>query len=58
LGAVDRDAQQVKAEVVPNTQAQTVLPFIAETVDPSATLHTDEYNVYNRLGNAGTSICA
>lgn len=52
VGAVERGGD-VKALVVPNTQSQTVLPFVEDTVDKSATLHTDEYNVYNKLGQRG-----
>jgi transposase len=52
VGAVERGGS-VKAKVVTNTQAQTVIPFVDETVDINATVHTDEYNVYNGLGKRG-----
>jgi transposase-like protein len=52
VGAVERKGR-VKAQVVPNTEAQTVLPFVDQTVDASATVHTDEYPVYSKLGKRG-----
>ena len=48
IGAVERKGK-VKAEVVPNTQANTLIPFIDNTISLYATIHTDEYPVYNRL---------
>jgi len=52
VGAVERGGS-VKAKVVRNTQSQTVLPFVAETVSPNAVVHTDEYQVYDRLALLG-----
>lgn len=52
VGAVERGGS-VKAIVVTDTKAQTVIPFIEETVDQSATVHTDEYPVYNSLAKRG-----
>jgi transposase len=52
VGAVERKGR-VKAQVTPNVQSQTVLPFIEETIDTNATVHTDELNVYNKLGEKG-----
>ena len=52
IGAAERKGR-VKAKVVPNTQSKTVMPFVSETVDPSANVHTDEYNVYNQLSRRG-----
>jgi transposase len=52
IGAVEREGK-IKAQVVPNTQAQTVMPFIEETVEKGATVHTDEYQVYNSLERRG-----
>ncbi|MGO9120787.1 MAG: IS1595 family transposase [Desulfomonilaceae bacterium] len=43
----------ISAVVVPNVQAKTVLPIIKETVVRKATIHTDEFSVYNRLENMG-----
>lgn len=52
VGAAERKGR-VKAKVVPNTQARTVVPFVQETVNTKATLHTDEYNVYDSLSARG-----
>ncbi len=52
VGAVERKGR-VKAQVMPNVQSQTVLPFIEETVETGTTIHTDELNVYNELGEKG-----
>lgn len=52
VGAVERGGK-VKAQVVSNTQAETVIPFVENTVDTTATVHTDEYPVYNKLGKRG-----
>ncbi len=52
VGAIERTGK-VKAEVMPNTQASTVIPFIDNTVSLYATIHTDEYPVYNRLTQRG-----
>lgn len=52
VGAVERKGR-VTAKVVPNTQAETILPFVENTVDAGATIHTDEYASYNRLGARG-----
>lgn len=52
VGAVERGGS-VKAQVVSNTQAQTVLPFVEENVSKSATVNTDEYAVYNTLARKG-----
>jgi transposase-like protein len=52
VGAVERGGR-VKAKVVPNTQAKTVLPFVYETVSRAAIVHTDEYQIYDDLVNRG-----
>ncbi len=52
VGAVERSGH-VKAQVVANTQSQTVLPFVNETVAQGATVHTDEYQVYDKLETQG-----
>lgn len=52
VGAVERKGR-VKAQVVPNTQSCTVMSFIDETVAPDATVHTDEYAVYDRVEQHG-----
>jgi len=52
VGAVERKGN-VKAIVVTDTKSETVVPFVEETVAKDSTIHTDEYNVYNQLGNKG-----
>lgn len=52
VGAVERGGK-VKAQVVPNTQSETVMPFIENTADATAVIHTDEYQVYNALDRYG-----
>lgn len=52
VGAVERGGK-VKAQVVENVQSATVIPFIENTVAPDATVHTDEYQIYNKLGQRG-----
>lgn len=52
VGIVERKGK-VKATVVPDTKADTVLPIVEETVEKGATIHTDEYSVYNKLGEKG-----
>lgn len=43
----------VKAQVVPNTQAAQIIPFVENTVASDATIHTDKYPVYNSLERRG-----
>jgi len=52
VGAVERKGR-VKAVVVPDTKAATVLPIIEDTIESGTTVHTDEYPVYNSLTNKG-----
>jgi len=52
VGAVERGGK-VKAQVVENVQSATVIPFVENTVDSSATVHTDEYQIYDKLGKYG-----
>lgn len=52
VGAVERKGR-VSAKVVSDTQSETVLKFVDKTVDMNATVHTDEYNAYNKLGARG-----
>lgn len=52
VGVVERKGG-VKATVVPDTKADTVLPLVEDTVEKGSTVHTDEYNVYNGLGAKG-----
>jgi transposase len=52
LGVVERKGR-VKAIAVPNVQGRTILPIVAETVERGATVHTDEFSVYDRLESMG-----
>jgi transposase-like protein len=52
VGAVERKGK-VKATVVTNTKVDTVLPIVERAVEKGATVHTDEYNVYNGLSEKG-----
>lgn len=52
VGVVERKGN-VKALVVPNTQTKTIMPFVEDTVDKTATVHSDEYNVYDKLSEKG-----
>lgn len=52
IGALER-GKSVRAKVVPNVQAKTVLPFVEENVSKAAVVHTDEYQVYNDLVKRG-----
>lgn len=52
VGVVERKGR-IKAKKVPNTKAETVMPIIEDTVAPDATIHTDDYASYNKLGERG-----
>lgn len=52
VGMVERKGE-VKAVVVPNVQSKTILPIIQEQVSEGATIHTDDYQIYNKLGALG-----
>lgn len=52
VGAVERKGR-VSAKVVSDTQSETVLNFVDKTIDGNATVHTDEYNAYNKLSARG-----
>ena len=52
VGAAERKGR-VKARVVPNTQSETILPFVDKTVDATAVINTDEYAAYNKLEARG-----
>lgn len=51
-GLVERGGH-VKAKVVENVKAQTLLPNIVENVEAGATVCTDEWCSYNQLQKAG-----
>ena len=52
FGAVERSGR-VRAEVVRNSRASTILPLSREYVLPSSLIYTDEYFAYQRLGKEG-----
>lgn len=52
LGMLDRDGD-VMTKVVPNVQAQTLHPIIADSVEIDSTIHTDELRSYNGLAGKG-----
>jgi len=44
---------QVVLKMLENVQQKTIEPIITMTVAKGALIHTDEYNIYDRLGNWG-----
>lgn len=52
FGLVQRQGE-VRAEIVPNTKARTILPIMAENVKPGSRLMTDEYGPYNKVRSMG-----
>jgi len=52
LGIAERKGKIV-AIATPNVRTETVLPIIAACVKRKATIHTDEFSVYDRLENMG-----
>ena len=49
VGIKDRASNQVRAQVVERTDAETLQGFIVEHTDASATVYTDDASAYNRL---------
>ena len=49
VGVKDRDSGEVRAEVVPNTDSDTLKGFVREHVEPGATVYTDEAAVYKGM---------
>jgi transposase-like protein len=52
VGAVERGGK-VKAQVIPNVRASTLLPLVSEHVMPQATVFTDEHLAYQGLPKRG-----
>jgi transposase-like protein len=50
LGLKDRKTGTVKATVVPNTKAESLLPIIKSAIEANSIVITDEYASYNQLG--------
>ena len=48
-GIKDRDTNQVRAKVVERTDKATLQGFVADHVDPDATVYTDDARAYNDL---------
>ena len=49
IGVKDRDSGEVRAEVIENTDGESIKGFVREHVEPGATLYTDEARVYRGL---------
>lgn len=52
VGMVERKGD-VKAVVVADVKSETVLPLVESNVEKGSTVHTDEFNVYDKLGQKG-----
>jgi transposase len=52
FGAVERKGS-IRASVVPNSRASVIEPLAREYVLPGSLIYTDEYAVYERLGQKG-----
>jgi transposase len=52
FGMVQRHGR-VFATAVPSVQRATVMPHVQERVLPASTVYTDEYAIYNNLGDEG-----
>ena len=51
VGAKDRATNQVKAQVVPSTDAETLQGFVREHASEEAMVYTDEHRAYQGLPN-------
>lgn len=49
-GAVERQGS-VKAKIVPNAKAESLVPFVKESVEQLSVIHTDEWRPYRHLLN-------
>jgi transposase-like protein len=52
VGMVERKGR-IRAIVVPNVKAETLIPLIEDTIEPLSRVHTDEFNVYDTLEASG-----
>ncbi len=52
FGAVERGGR-IRASVVPNSRASSILPLAREYVLPESLIYTDEYYAYGQLGRTG-----
>ena len=55
-GVKDRAAQTLMAQVVPDTKARTLAPFVMSQIEPGAKVNTDEYASYARIPNRETVV--
>lgn len=44
---------RIKAVVVPDVKSKTILPIVKEHVETGSDVHTDEFQIYNRLAGLG-----
>ncbi len=51
-GAVERKGS-VKAKIIPDVKASTLVPFVKETVEPHSIVHTDEWRSYRNIKDHG-----
>ncbi len=49
VGAKDRGTKQVRAQVVENTDASTLIGFVEDTAQDGATIYTDDHPSYTQL---------
>ena len=49
IGVKDRESGEVRAEVIENTDGDTLKGFVREHVEPGATLYTDEAKAYKGM---------
>ena len=48
-GVKDRATNRMAASVVPDTKAETLVPFVEDRTEPTAKVYTDEHPSYRRL---------
>ena len=51
IGAKDRDANKVKADVIENVERPTLHGFIQDNVEEDSTVFTDDFRSYRELKN-------
>ncbi len=56
IGVKDRDGNQVKAEVIPNTKKAILQGFIHENVKPGSNFYTDDFKSYTNLQGYNHSV--
>jgi transposase-like protein len=49
MGMLDRDARQVRAQVIPNVKRETLQNAILDQIEKGSTVYTDGYPAYDRL---------